>query len=51
MPIFMKTFDCILQGSKYFMSIIQLLTIELLIMMLYPAENTNIDRGDSRGQY
>ena len=32
-------------------NIIQLLTIEVWDMMWYPPENTNIDRGDSRGQY
>ena len=30
---------------------IQLLTIVLLNMTRYPPEDTNIDRGDSRGQY
>ena len=30
---------------------IQLLTIMLLSMTWYPPEDTNIDRGDSRGQY
>ena len=30
---------------------IQLLTIEVLDMMWYSPENTNIDRGDSPGQY
>ena len=32
-------------------NIIQLLTIEVLDMACYPPENTNIDRGDSLGQY
>ena len=32
-------------------NIIQLLTIEELYMTRYPSENTNIDWGDSRGQY
>ena len=31
--------------------IIQLLTTEVLDMTGYPTENTNIDRGDSQGQY
>ena len=30
---------------------IQLLTIVLLNMTRYPPEDTNIDQGDSRGQY
>ena len=30
---------------------IQLLTIVLLNMTRYPPEDTNIDRGDSRGQF
>ena len=30
---------------------IQLLTFEVLDMTRYPPENTNIDRGDSRGEY
>ena len=29
----------------------QLLTIEFLNVMKYSMENTNIDRGDNRGQY
>ena len=39
-----------LQGTLVF-GMVQLLTIEVLNMMWYPPENTNIDQGDSWGQF